>query len=293
MFGKHLPGQAYVLRWLVLVKQWSMLEVFLLSMVISSVKMADLAILSFEIGSYALCALVAVLVLSFSKLDRHKLWSWINTNNYFTKVVHEPVCDCRVCGASVGNSIAESTKKCPRCFSKITRRIPHSIQKTTALVIAAIVLYIPANILPIMTYSTLGAVATDTIYSGVVALVAAELYWIAVVVFTASIVVPIAKILILSYLVWSANFKTNTSIHVRMKLYRFTEFIGRWSMIDVFVVTIFVALVQFGFLYTVEPENAIIAFAAVVVLTMIAADAFDPRLMWDALEEKNESQDTA
>lgn len=287
-FNKHLPGQAHVLRWLIQAQTWNMLEIFLLSMLVASVKMADMAVLHMEVGSYALFILVAVLIFAYIYLDRTKLWSWINTNNYFTRVAGEKTYDCRTCNAMVGESIVNSLKNCPRCNTEVHWRIPNSLQKTTAFLIAATILYIPANILPIMTYSTLGEVSTDTIYSGVVSLIGAELYWVATVVFTASIAVPIFKLFILAYLVTAVAMKIKVGVKHRAFLFRLTEIIGRWSMVDVFVVTLFVALVQFGFVYTVEPEAAIIAFAAVVVLTMIAAETFDPRLLWDVLEEKND-----
>jgi len=286
--NKHLPGQAQVLKWLIQARSWSMLEVFLLSMVVASVKMADMAVLYLEVATYTLFILVGVLILAVFYLDKTKLWSWINTNNYYTTSVEEKIYDCRVCHAMVGESVVHSRKTCPRCDTDIHWRIPNSLQKTTALLIAAVVLYIPANVLPIMTYSTLGAVETDTILSGVIALVGAKLYWVAAVVFTASIGVPIFKLMILAYLVIAVRWKIKLGVKHRAFLFRLTEVLGRWSMVDVFVVTLFVALVQFGFVYTVEPEGAIIAFAAVVVITMVAAETFDPRLLWDVLDEEND-----
>ncbi|MFL0811418.1 MAG: paraquat-inducible protein A [Agarilytica sp.] len=287
-FKRRLRGQRSVLRWLVQMQSWSMLEVFLLSMVVASVKMADMAELKLELGAYALFLLVGVLILAFIKMDRRKLWSWINTNNYYTSYNREFVYDCHICQAMVGQEIVEEKEECPRCETKLYKRIPNSIQKTTALVFASFILYVPANILPIMTYTSLGVTETDTIFSGVVALIGAGLYWIAVVVFVASIAVPVLKLVILSYLILAVQAKWTRGIKQRAFLYRLTEIVGRWSMVDVFVVTIFTAIVQFGFVYTVEPEGAIIAFGAVVVLTMIAAETFDPRLLWDALEEDNE-----
>jgi len=286
-FNRKLRGQATVLRWFNQAQGWSMLEVFLLSLVVASIKMADMAALTLEVGSYALFVLVGVLILINLKLDRTKLWSWMNTNNYFTNVVGERVIDCGHCNAMVGLSIVEESGHCPRCGHEVHERIPHSIQKTTAFTLAAAILYIPANVLPIMTYSTLGDVETDTIFSGVVSLIAAELYGIAAIVFIASIGVPILKLVVLTYLIAAVQLKLKLGVKHRALLFRMTEFIGRWSMVDVFVVTIFVAIVQFGFIYTVESEGAIIAFGAVVVLTMIAAESFDPRLLWDAREEKN------
>ena len=286
-FNKHLPGQILVLRWLRQVQSWSMLEVFMLSVLVAAVKLADMAVLRMEVGFYLFSALVFVLLLAWIKMDRSKLWSWINPNNYFTAQEGELLYDCSVCHAMVGESIIDNHKECPRCLSVLHKRIPNSLEKTTAFLIAAVILYIPSNVLPIMTYATLGDVETDTIFSGVIELVAAGLWGIALVVFVASILVPITKILILAYLIWSVKFGISSGVKHRMWLYRFTEFVGRWSMVDVYVVTMLVALVQFGFVYTVEPEGAIIAFGVVVVLTMVAAESFDPRLLWDALDESN------
>ena len=164
---------------------------------------------------------------------------------------------------------------------------PLSEEEIRALVVAAIVLYIPANILPIMTYASLGEVYSDTIFSGVIELLKEGLWGVAVVVFVASIIVPITKLVILIYLIWSVRTGVVRGAKHRAVLYRLTEVIGRWSMVDVFVVTMLVSLVQFGFIYTVEPEGALIAFGAVVILTMVAAETFDPRLIWDVLDEKN------
>ena len=285
-FNRPLKGQRTLLRWLIRARGWSMMEIFLLSMAIASIKMADMAVLYLGIGSYALFLLVGVLIFTYMKLDKQQLWEWINPNNYFSSNDQETVYDCQVCKAMVGESIIDEEKECPRCRSEIHRRVPNSLQKTFALVVASALLYIPANILPIMTYDTMGTKETSTIFAGVVELIVAELYGIALVVFVASIFVPILKLLILSYLVWAVYKGYTKGVRHRAFLYHLTEIIGRWSMLDVFVVTIFVAIVQFGFVYTVEPEGAIIAFGAVVVLTMIAAETFDPRLLWDALNEE-------
>jgi paraquat-inducible protein A len=283
-FNRRFRGQATFLRWFTQTRNWSMLEVFLLSLVVASIKMADMAELSLEVGSYALFVLVAFLILANLKLDRLKYWAWINPNNFFTAAENEKMLDCTACGAIVGQSVVDEDGECPRCGSDVSERIPDSIKKTFAFTLAAAILYIPANVLPIMTYSTLGEVETDTIMSGVIGLVKAELYGIAFIVFTASVAVPLLKLIALAYLMCAVHFKIRIGVKHRALLFRVTEFIGRWSMVDVFVVTIFVAIVQFGFVYTVEAEGAIIAFGAVVVLTMIAAETFDPRLLWDARE---------
>ena len=284
--NKPIKGQRTLLRWIIYARGWSMMEIFLLSMAIGSIKMADMAVLYLGPGAYALFALVAVLIYTYMHLDQKQLWNWINPNNYFSLDDKETVYDCRICQAMVGESIIDTDNECPRCHSEVHRRIPNSIQKTFALVIAATILYIPANILPIMTYDTMGEIETSTIIAGVIELIEAGLYGIAFIVFTASIFVPILKLVILCYLISAVHFGLVRGVKHRAFLYRLTEIIGRWSMVDVFVVTIFVAIVQFGWVYTVEPEGAIIAFGAVVVLTMIAAETFDPRLLWDASNEE-------
>lgn len=285
-FNKQLPGQRHALRWMIRAQTWSMLEIFLLSTVVTSVKLTDMAELRLGIGGYAFFVLVALLLLAYTKLDRRKLWAWMNTNNYFHTVENEYAYDCDICQALVGESIVEATHTCPRCKSEIHKRIPHSMQKTFALLLAATVLYVPANILPMMTYTSFGITESDTIFSGVVELIAEDLWWIATIVFIASIVVPITKLVIMYYLLWAVKAKITRGTQHRAALFRLTEVIGRWSMVDVFVVTLLVALVQFGFIYTVEPGSAIIAFGTVVVLTMIAAETFDPRLLWDAKDEE-------
>ena len=174
---------------------------------------------------------------------------------------------------------------CHVCGSVIHSRIPNSISKTWALVIAAMILYIPANVLPIMTVVLWGDGAPDNIMSGVLSLLNAGMWPLALLIFVASIVIPIAKLLTLFGLLISVQTRSTWRPVERTKLYRFTEFIGRWSMIDIFVIGILVALVQFGTVATVTPGMGALCFAAVVILTMIAAHTFDPRFIWDVIEE--------
>ena len=174
---------------------------------------------------------------------------------------------------------------CHVCGSVIHSRKPNSLSKTWALVIASLILYIPANALPIMTVVLWGDGQPDNIMSGVVSLLGAGMWPLALLIFVASIVIPIAKLLILLVLLVSIRMKSKWRPAERTQLYRFTEFIGRWSMIDIFVIGILVALVQFGNVATVTPGMGALCFAAVVILTMIAAHSFDPRLIWDVIEE--------
>ena len=177
---------------------------------------------------------------------------------------------------------------CPRCGSVLHQRKPHSLSRTWALVIAAFIFYIPANVLPITKVTSLGHAQSDTIISGVIYFIQTGMWPIALIIFTASIFVPLAKLLILSFLLISVDRKWQWRPRDRTRLYRITEAIGRWSMTDVYVVTILVALVRLGALANVEAEPGAIFFAAVVVTTMFAAMSFDPRLIWDAMETDHE-----
>jgi len=177
---------------------------------------------------------------------------------------------------------------CPRCGEELHQRKPNSLMRTWALVLAAIIFYIPANVLPMTITSALGTVQADTIMSGVIYFMQHGSWEIALVIFTASVFVPFLKFVILIYLLLSIHFKSIKRPKDRTRLYRFTEAIGRWSMLDIYVVTILVALVKLGFLADIEAGPAALYFALVVVTTMIAAESFDPRLIWDVVEEKHE-----
>lgn len=170
---------------------------------------------------------------------------------------------------------------CPRCDSSLHLRSPHSIQRTLALLFTAILFYIPANIYPIMTTTLLGDTTTSTIISGVVLFVEHGSYFVAFVIFTASVLIPLAKIIIILWLCYATSRQSRLSKAELTRLYKATEFIGKWSMIDIFVVAILVALVQVSGIMVIEPGTAARAFASVVMLTMISAHQFDVRLMWD------------
>jgi paraquat-inducible protein A len=174
---------------------------------------------------------------------------------------------------------------CPRCGAALHLRKPNSLARTWALVCAATILYIPANVLPMTVTSALGTVQADTIVSGVIYFIHSGSWEIAAVIFIASVFVPLLKLLILVVLLISVQFRSRWRPKDRTSLYRLTEAVGRWSMLDVYVVTILVALVKLGAVANIEAGPAAVYFAAVVVITMIAAESFDPRLIWDALEE--------
>ncbi|MDA8259096.1 MAG: paraquat-inducible protein A [Betaproteobacteria bacterium] len=187
---------------------------------------------------------------------------------------------CHCCGL-VSRAPDAAAVLCPRCETSLHARKPHSIARTWALLLAAGTLYIPANLLPIMESGSLFGSQRDTIMSGVVFLATSGSWYLAVLVFFASIVVPSAKLLALAFLLLSVQRSVTGSARSRTRMYRVLEFFGRWSMLDIYVVTLLAALVQIESIATIRPGPGALFFGVVVVLTMLAAMSFDPRLIWD------------
>lgn len=190
---------------------------------------------------------------------------------------------CDACSLVVSeSSAAEHPGHCPRCHEVLHRRKPDSLRRSWAYLIAAAILYIPANLLPALHTTRLFGRSDDTILSGVVELWQDGSWDLAIIVFTASIVVPLLKIGVLAMLLITTQRGSTWRQRERTRLYRIIEFIGQWSMLDVFAVALLVTLVHFGAFARIEPGGGIIAFGAVVLLTMLATKSFDPRLIWDA-----------
>ena len=182
--------------------------------------------------------------------------------------------------------------RCPRCGAVLHARKPDSLTRTWALVIAAFICYIPAMLLPMTAITSLGNVQEDTIMSGVIYFLLHGEWPIGLVIFIASVFVPLAKLFILVYLLISVQRRSQWNPVERTRLYRITEAIGRWSMTDIYVVTILVALVKLGNLATIEARSGALFFGAVVVITIIAAMTFDPRQIWDNMESTYDKQGT-
>lgn len=192
---------------------------------------------------------------------------------------------CHACGLVSRAPEEGHAASCPRCGTRLHARKPRSIERSWALLIASVILLFPANFLPIMTTSSFLGSQSDTIMSGIVYLWNSGSWPLAVVVFVASMMVPLLKILALTFLLVSVQRRSRWRPDERTRLYRLVELIGRWSMLDVYVVTLLAALVHFQTLAIIRPEAGALAFAGVVVLTMLAAMAFDPRLIWDREED--------
>jgi paraquat-inducible protein A len=199
----------------------------------------------------------------------------------FPKAADRGLAGCHTCGKVSPVKL----EHCPRCHTRLHLRKPASIEGTVALMGAAAALYIPSHLLPIMTVVELGEVTNHTIIGGMISFWESGAYPIAIVIFTASILIPLLKIGALVWLCAAATGLTHPSPKALGRLYLVTELLGRWSMIDIFVVGIMVSVVQLGNYMTVTTGPGALAFAGVVVLTMLAAMRFEPRLLWDRLDE--------
>ncbi len=192
---------------------------------------------------------------------------------------------CHICNLvmTIPNQANDLRLGCSRCGSVVHRRKPNSLSRTWALLVAASICYVPANVYPIMAVTSFGKTQADTILSGVIYLFVHGMWPLALIVFVASVVVPVLKLIGLTALVISVQRKSQWRPRERARLYRIVEVVGRWSMVDVYVVTILVALVHLGSLASVEAEIGSFFFGAVVVLTLLASQSFDPRLIWDPI----------
>jgi paraquat-inducible protein A len=192
---------------------------------------------------------------------------------------------CLECGLLIPDTPQQ--QKCRRCGGALHSRHKNSLNRTWALLIAAMILYVPANLMPITLTTALGSTEGDTIMQGVIYFLFSGDWPIALVILTASILVPLLKMAALTYLLLSVQRHSSHRPLDRTKIFRMVEFVGRWSMIDVFVVTIMVALVQLGAVATIQAGTGAIFFCAVVITTMLAAESFDPRLIWDECDDND------
>jgi paraquat-inducible protein A len=186
---------------------------------------------------------------------------------------------CLCCNAAV--DLSDEVTSCQRCGTRVQARTPKSLQRTTALLFSAVILYLPANLYPIMTVRQFGNGDPQTILSGVIHMIDSGFLGLAMIVFIASVVVPVLKFVGLGFLVATVHFQWEGSRLAATRVHRIVEVVGRWSMIDIFTIALLVALVQLGFLATVEAGDGAVYFGGVVVLTMLASETFDPRLLWD------------
>jgi paraquat-inducible protein A len=275
---------SWAFGWLEHITPWSMLEVFLVGAGVAYTRLHAIADVHVEPALIFAGAFVLVLAAADAVMDREAVWQGIGGTSFPAAYSNSalPLIGCDTCGLVVR---ALPTEHCPRCAHSLAHRKANSIVRVWACVLGAAILYVPANVLPVMTIVRGGRGGSHTIMGGVIELGENHLYGLAVLVFVASVAVPLLKLGILTSILVLTGRRSPAYLRLRTHLFKFVRAIGRWSMIDVFMVTIFVGLLHMGPLSNVSPDNGSLAFAAVVVLTMVATEALDPRLMWDAASE--------
>lgn len=282
LLGVRLPGQRPALRLADRLRAWAMLDVFLLAVIVAWVKMAELATLEPGIGLWAFLGTLLLATAADATLDHHDVWQRFGRQATLAELADLPphrLASCHACGQVA--ALRDGLARCPRCGAPLHARRPAALARCAAFLLAALAFYVPANLLPVMVVTSLGRSEPSTILGGVVLLVEHGMIPVAAVVFTASVLVPVFKFLALGVLLVSAERGSSWRRLERTRLYRIVELVGRWSMVDVFVVALLVALVDMGALARIEAGAGIVAFAATVLLTMLASASFDTRSIWD------------
>ena len=275
---KNLP---LVFRWYSRIGPWAMVEVFLLGVFVAFTRLGAIATVDTGVALYAVGALMISMVTADYLLDVQGVWETMEARGLVPPAKPGPgkPIGCHECGRV---NYAQDGDRCNRCNAALHERLPNSLTNTWALLIASAALYIPANVFPVLTTIRLGRATPSTILGGAQELLDAGMWPLALLVFVASIMVPLLKLLSLTFMLITTHRRSAWRLHDRTRLFRLIDFIGRWSMIDVFMLSTLVGLVQAGVIASIEPGTGAICFGSVVVLTMLAAACFDPRLMWDA-----------
>ena len=280
-----LRGTRTILKLIGHIQHWSMAEIFLIGILVSFIKITSLADVSLGLSFWAYVLFIISMSATVLHMDKHQVWRLLKekqklpiplvpTNGHYQ--------GCHEC-----TDIAAVNKKyCDACGSHLHSRVNNSVQTTWALLVTSVLLYIPANMLPIMHTNFLGVETANTILGGIIVLWHHGSYPIALIIFIASVLVPIGKILALIWLCYSVQTGSEESYIQKTQLYRVTEMVGRWSMVDVFVVAILVALIQLGKIMSIYPGWGAVAFASMVIVTVMAAISFDPRLIWNPLNKE-------
>jgi paraquat-inducible protein A len=298
---RAVPARLMVLlfRWYQRITPWSMIDVYLLGFLVAYTRLVAIAHVDLDTSLYALIGLMVSMAAADAATDHEAVWRALEAaetradERFFRRhprahharrslaqhtQEHPDVIGCHTCHLM---NHASPGDRCRRCHSVLRDRKPESISRSWALVVAAACLYVPANIYPVMNITQLAKSQDFTIFGGIKELVDYGLWPLAALVFLASITIPLMKLAILSFLLIQTQRRRETHLLFRIRAYRVIDFIGRWSMIDIFMISILVALVRFSQLANVNAETGAPCFAAVVILTMFAVITFDPRLMWD------------
>ncbi|KAA5923987.1 paraquat-inducible protein A [Pantoea sp. Bo_2] len=266
-----------VLLMLEKLKEWVMLDIYLIGIAVASIKVQDYASLEIGYGLGAYIALTVLSVLTLIHLNMEQLWEHF----YPQSPGNMARDDMQVCLNCHNTSIPDERGRCPRCHTPLDFRRRHSLQKSWAALIASIVLLIPANLMPISVVYLNGSRREDTIFSGILGLGEGNIP-VAAIVFIASILVPFTKVLVMLTLLLSIHFRCEQGLRTRIRLLRFVTWVGRWSMLDLFVISLTMSLVNRDQLLAFTMGPAALFFGAAVILTIMSVEWLDSRLLWDA-----------
>lgn len=266
-------------------KEWIMVDIYLIGVGVACIKIKDYAFISPSIGLVAYILLVLLSLLTLIHLNLEQLWQRFYPQPRPQTAVMDPQ-SLRVCLHCHSTSEPDPRGRCPRCHSPLHHRQPNSLQKTWAALIASFIFLLPANLLPISILYVNGTRQEDTIMSGIVSLANSNIA-IAAVVFIASILVPFTKLIVLFALLLTIHFKCESGLKVRMKLLRFVTWIGRWSMLDLFVIALMMSLINRDQLLAFTMGPAALFFGLAVILTLLAVEWLDSRLLWDVHASEN------
>jgi paraquat-inducible protein A len=298
---RAVPARLMVLlfRWYHRVTPWSMIDVYLLGFLVAYTRLIAIASVELDTSLYALIGLMISMAAADGAIDHEAVWRALEQaearadERYLRRHprarqasrsvlqqarAHPEMIGCHTC--HLVNHAAPGDP-CRRCHSILHDRKPDSVSRSWALVLAAACLYVPANLYPVMSITQLAKSQDFTIFGGIAELVDYGLWPLALLVFLASITIPLMKLATLAFLLIQTQRRRETNLPFRTRAFRVIDFIGRWSMIDIFMISILVALVRFGQLANINAETGAPCFAGVVILTMFAVITFDPRLMWD------------
>jgi paraquat-inducible protein A len=288
--------------------EWGMVEVYMLGILVSIIKMYSMAKIHYDLGFFCFIGLVLLTIWSSTVVDHRRFWILIEQqqkkddpgeaestdfNPAAVTAREAGLVRCHDCGKlSIDETVGpDEVLRCPRCRATLHVRKPGSLSRTWALVLAGLILYLPANILPMMRVNFMGTPDDSTILDGIIYFFQHGEYLVGGIILTASVLVPLFKIIGIILILLSIRFHWNGWLKHKSVIFRFIEFIGRWSFLDVFVIALLAAMVRFGALTTIEADPAAPYFTAVVVCTMFAALSFDPRIMWDIGAAPTKSED--
>jgi len=281
--GRSRPWLGQAFRWSLRLDPWAMPDVFLIGFAIGYSRVAADLTVSIDAGGVCLMAAAFLCMLSRATLDRRTVWRAISPERH-APPPEESVIACRVCELVLSGEWEGS--RCPRCQLRVHSRKPDAMLRTAALLIAGLALYFPANLYPMSIAMQAGREVPHRIIDGVQELFEAGFWPLGVIIFCTSIAIPLLKIIGLGWLQLSVLRGSGRALVFKTHFHRFIDEIGRWSSVDVFTIAVFVPVMQFGALASARAAWGATAFLLVVTLTMLASHSFDPRLLWDAADER-------